>query len=124
MRPMGSFGGFLMAVSAGATLTVTGLAATGLTAATASASTTAGSAVGTPVQAQAQLRREPGGLRYRGRRQRRRHLYRRGQVQAQGRGHGIPAYTVKVNAKFPAASPALRGVVCLHDLELLALADS
>lgn len=40
---------------------------------------------------------------------------------------GVPAYTVKVNAKFPAASPALRGVVCLHDLatgELLALADS
>ncbi len=40
---------------------------------------------------------------------------------------GIPAYTVKVNAKFPAARPALRGVVCLHDLasgELLALADS
>ncbi len=40
---------------------------------------------------------------------------------------GIPAYTVKVNAKFPDACPALRGVVCLHDLdsgELLALADS
>jgi alanine dehydrogenase len=40
---------------------------------------------------------------------------------------GIPAYTVKVNAKFPRARPALRGVVCLHDLasgELLALADS
>ncbi len=40
---------------------------------------------------------------------------------------GVPAYTVKVNAKFPGASPALRGVVCLHDLatgELLALADS
>jgi ornithine cyclodeaminase len=40
---------------------------------------------------------------------------------------GIPAYTVKVNAKFPGARPALRGVVCLHDLgsgELLALADS
>jgi len=39
----------------------------------------------------------------------------------------IPAYTVKVNAKFPASSPALRGVVCLHDIntgELLALADS
>jgi alanine dehydrogenase len=39
----------------------------------------------------------------------------------------IPAYTVKVNAKFPQARPALRGVVCLHDLasgELLALADS
>jgi len=40
---------------------------------------------------------------------------------------GVPAYTVKVNAKFPAAEPALRGVVCLHRLdtgELLALADS
>jgi ornithine cyclodeaminase len=40
---------------------------------------------------------------------------------------GIPAYTVKVNAKFPDARPALHGVVCLHDLgsgELLALADS
>ncbi|MEV0610629.1 ornithine cyclodeaminase family protein [Polymorphospora rubra] len=40
---------------------------------------------------------------------------------------GVPAYTVKVNAKFPDAIPALRGVVCLHDLhtgELLALADS
>jgi ornithine cyclodeaminase/alanine dehydrogenase-like protein (mu-crystallin family) len=39
----------------------------------------------------------------------------------------VPAYTVKVNAKFPGALPALRGVVCLHDLnsgELLALADS
>jgi ornithine cyclodeaminase/alanine dehydrogenase-like protein (mu-crystallin family) len=39
----------------------------------------------------------------------------------------VPAYTVKVNAKFPDATPALRGVVCLHDLhtgELLALADS
>jgi ornithine cyclodeaminase len=40
---------------------------------------------------------------------------------------GVPAYTVKANAKFPSASPALRGVVCLHDLatgELLALLDS
>ncbi|MEV5749355.1 ornithine cyclodeaminase family protein [Actinoallomurus sp. NPDC052308] len=40
---------------------------------------------------------------------------------------GVPAYTVKVNAKFPGATPALRGVVCLHDLrtgELLALLDS
>ncbi|MEV4538866.1 ornithine cyclodeaminase family protein [Asanoa sp. NPDC049518] len=39
----------------------------------------------------------------------------------------VPAYTVKVNAKFPAAMPALRGVVCLHSLvdgELLALLDS
>lgn len=40
---------------------------------------------------------------------------------------GIDAYTVKVNAKFPAARPALRGVICLHsghDGELLALLDS
>ncbi|MEU4091517.1 ornithine cyclodeaminase family protein [Streptomyces sp. NPDC026673] len=40
---------------------------------------------------------------------------------------GINAYTVKANAKFPAASPALRGVICLHsgtDGELLALLDS
>lgn len=40
---------------------------------------------------------------------------------------GIPAYTVKVNAKFPDAAPALRGVVCLHDLTdgtLLAILDS
>ncbi|MFE6894043.1 ornithine cyclodeaminase family protein [Streptomyces sp. NPDC057694] len=40
---------------------------------------------------------------------------------------GVPAYTVKVNAKFPGATPALRGVVCLHsgvDGELLALLDS
>jgi hypothetical protein len=59
MRPMGSFGGFLMAVSAGATLTVTGLAATGLAAATASASTTAGTSVGTPGRAQAAAHRLP-----------------------------------------------------------------
>jgi ornithine cyclodeaminase len=40
---------------------------------------------------------------------------------------GIPAYTVKVNAKYPGSSPAIRGVICLHDLrtgELLALLDS
>lgn len=40
---------------------------------------------------------------------------------------GIPAYTVKVNAKFPDAVPTLRGLVCLHDLadgELLAVLDS
>jgi ornithine cyclodeaminase len=40
---------------------------------------------------------------------------------------GIPAYTAKVNAKFPHATPALRGVICLHSLEdgaLLALLDS
>ncbi|WP_086565137.1 ornithine cyclodeaminase family protein [Streptomyces africanus] len=40
---------------------------------------------------------------------------------------GIPAYTVKVNAKFPGSDPAISGIVCLHDLrtgELLALLDS
>lgn len=40
---------------------------------------------------------------------------------------GVEAYTVKVNAKFPGAQPALRGVICLHggqDGELLALLDS
>ena len=40
---------------------------------------------------------------------------------------GVPAYTVKVNAKFPSADPALRGVVCLHSLDdgaLLAVLDS
>ncbi|MER5408847.1 ornithine cyclodeaminase family protein [Streptomyces sp. NPDC002769] len=40
---------------------------------------------------------------------------------------GIEAYTVKANAKFPGARPALRGVICLHsghDGELLALMDS
>ncbi|TDB82385.1 ornithine cyclodeaminase family protein [Micromonospora sp. KC721] len=40
---------------------------------------------------------------------------------------GVPAYTVKINAKFPGSQPALRGVVCLHDLgtgELLAVMDS
>ncbi|MFE5887637.1 ornithine cyclodeaminase family protein [Streptomyces sp. NPDC056462] len=40
---------------------------------------------------------------------------------------GIEAYTVKVNAKFPGAQPALRGVICLHsgqDGELLSLLDS
>ncbi|RKH37961.1 ornithine cyclodeaminase family protein [Corallococcus sicarius] len=40
---------------------------------------------------------------------------------------GIPAYTVKVHAKFPAQSPAIQGVVHLHDLVtggLLAVMDS
>ncbi|WP_395298000.1 ornithine cyclodeaminase family protein [Kitasatospora hibisci] len=40
---------------------------------------------------------------------------------------GVDGYTVKVNAKFPGARPALRGVICLHhgrDGELLALLDS
>ncbi|HEU4995479.1 MAG TPA: ornithine cyclodeaminase family protein [Gemmatimonadaceae bacterium] len=40
---------------------------------------------------------------------------------------GIPAYTVKVNAKLPASTPAVRGLIALHDLEsgrLLAVMDS
>jgi alanine dehydrogenase len=40
---------------------------------------------------------------------------------------GIDAYTAKINAKFPGAKPALRGVVCLHSLRdgaLLAVMDS
>lgn len=44
-----------------------------------------------------------------------------------GVADGIPAYSVKVNAKFPGSRPALRGVVCLHDTatgELLAVLDS
>src|SRR3984885_10513782 len=54
MRPMGRFGGFLIAVSAGAALTVTGLAA-----ATASAGTTAGNAVGAARQARTAAHRLP-----------------------------------------------------------------
>jgi len=40
---------------------------------------------------------------------------------------GIPAYSVKVHAKFPGEEPAIRGVLCLHDAEtgaLLSLMDS
>jgi ornithine cyclodeaminase/alanine dehydrogenase-like protein (mu-crystallin family) len=39
----------------------------------------------------------------------------------------MPAYTVKVHAKFPGQTPAIRGVLCLHDVhtgELLAIMDS
>ncbi|HVY70375.1 MAG TPA: ornithine cyclodeaminase family protein [Verrucomicrobiae bacterium] len=32
-----------------------------------------------------------------------------------GTAAGIPAYTVKVHAKFPEQQPAIRGVLCLHD---------
>lgn len=32
-----------------------------------------------------------------------------------GTAPGIPAYTVKVHAKFPSEEPAIRGVLCLHD---------
>lgn len=40
---------------------------------------------------------------------------------------GVPAYSVKVHAKFPAQTPAIRGLLQLHDLQtgdLLALMDS
>ena len=54
MRPTGSFGGFLMAVSAGAALIAGGLAT-----ASASASTTAGTSAGAPGPAQAASHRIP-----------------------------------------------------------------
>src|SRR5262249_21397112 len=44
-----------------------------------------------------------------------------------GTAEDIPAYTVKVHAKFPEQRPAIRGVLCLHDGqtgELLAVMDS
>ncbi len=44
-----------------------------------------------------------------------------------GTAANIPAYTVKVHAKFPEQQPAIRGVICLHDVttgELLAVMDS
>ena len=40
---------------------------------------------------------------------------------------GIPAYTVKINAKLPQSVPSVRGLISLHDLEsgaLLAVLDS
>jgi ornithine cyclodeaminase len=40
---------------------------------------------------------------------------------------GVPAYTVKVHAKFPGQSPAIRGLILLHDLAtgaVLAVLDS
>ncbi len=40
-----------------------------------------------------------------------------GMVLAPGILPGIPAYTVKVNAKFPDADPAIKGVILLHDIE-------
>jgi ornithine cyclodeaminase/alanine dehydrogenase-like protein (mu-crystallin family) len=50
-----------------------------------------------------------------------------GMVLAPGLVQGIPAYTVKVNAKFPDAKPAIKGAILLHDLDngdLLAILDS
>lgn len=48
-------------------------------------------------------------------------------VLAPGLVPGIPAYTVKVNAKFPNQTAAIRGTILLHDLatgELLAILES
>jgi len=50
-----------------------------------------------------------------------------GMVLAPGIIPGVPAYTVKVNAKFPDAVPAIKGVILLHDMtsgDLLAILDS
>jgi ornithine cyclodeaminase len=50
-----------------------------------------------------------------------------GMVLAPGLIPGIPAYTVKVNAKFPSQPPAIKGLVILHSLHdgaMLALLDS
>ena len=44
-----------------------------------------------------------------------------------GAAANIPAYTVKVHAKFPEQRPAIRGVLCLNDVQtgdLLAVMDS
>ncbi len=48
-------------------------------------------------------------------------------ILAPGLIPGIPAYTLKCHAKFPASTPAIHGLLLLHDLEnghLLALMDS
>jgi len=50
-----------------------------------------------------------------------------GMVLAPGQIPGIPAYTVKVNAKFPSQPPAIKGLVIMHSLQdgsILALLDS
>lgn len=50
-----------------------------------------------------------------------------GMVLAPGTLPGIPAYTVKVNAKFPDADPAIKGVILLHDIntgDLLSVLES
>jgi len=50
-----------------------------------------------------------------------------GMVLAPGILPGIPAYTVKVNAKFPDAYPAIKGVILLHDIktgDLLSVLES
>jgi ornithine cyclodeaminase/alanine dehydrogenase-like protein (mu-crystallin family) len=55
--------------------------------------------------------------------------HRRGKavVLMPGLADGVPAYSVKVNAKFPDQRPAIKGAVLLHDLEtgaLLAVLDA
>jgi ornithine cyclodeaminase/alanine dehydrogenase-like protein (mu-crystallin family) len=40
-----------------------------------------------------------------------------GMLLAPGLVPGIPAYSVKVHAKFPGGNPAIQGVLILHDLE-------
>ena len=50
-----------------------------------------------------------------------------GMLLAPGLIDGVPAYSVKLHAKFPAEKPAIKGVLALHDLQtgnLLALMDS
>lgn len=50
-----------------------------------------------------------------------------GMLLAPGLIDGVPAYSIKVHAKFPAQRPAIKGVLALHDLQtgdLLALMDS
>src|ERR1700756_2021349 len=50
-----------------------------------------------------------------------------GMLLAPGLVPGIPAYSVKVHAKFPSSDPAIRGVLILHDLTTsapLAVMDS
>lgn len=50
-----------------------------------------------------------------------------GMVLAPGIIPGVPAYTVKVNAKFPGAVPAIKGVILLHDIktgDLLSVLES
>jgi ornithine cyclodeaminase/alanine dehydrogenase-like protein (mu-crystallin family) len=39
-----------------------------------------------------------------------------GMLLAPGLVRGIPAYSVKVHAKFPASNPAIRGPLIVHDL--------
>ena len=50
-----------------------------------------------------------------------------GMVLAPGLIAGIPAYSIKVHAKFPGRSPAIRGALLLHDMRtgaLLAILES